>query len=122
VKTAVPAARRSIACFAAEAGLSDDRLDAARLAVSEAVTNVVKHAYRDGSGEVRITATATPDTLWVVIADDGCGHRTPAADPGLGFGLKLMVDACDEFRVTERPEGGTEVCLGFRIAAAELAS
>jgi anti-sigma regulatory factor (Ser/Thr protein kinase) len=49
--------------------------------VSEAVTNVVKHAYRDGTGEVRITAAATPGTLWVVIADDGCRHQTPAVHP-----------------------------------------
>ncbi len=44
----VPRARALVATYAARAGAEGSRLDAVKLAVSEAATNVVVHAYREG--------------------------------------------------------------------------
>lgn len=113
VPATVPQARSVVADFAARAGASGKLLDSVRLAVSEAVTNAVVHAYRELPGEVQITAAIAADELWVLIADHGCGHLTPAATPGLGLGLMLMAEASDELVIAERADGGTEVRMQF---------
>jgi anti-sigma regulatory factor (Ser/Thr protein kinase) len=114
VAASVPRARALVAEFAHEAaGLDGARLDSLRLAVSEAVTNVVVHAYRGRAGTVKITGAIASDELWVLISDSGCGYQTPSERPGLGWGLVLMADACDDFGIFERADGGTEVRLQF---------
>ena len=67
-----------------------DRLDptieaAAYFLVSEALTNVAKHAQADA---VSVDITATDDMLELTIADDGAG----GADPANGSGLRGLVD------------------------------
>jgi serine/threonine-protein kinase RsbW len=112
----IPRARVAAAEFAARAGLRDERLEAVRLAVSEAVTNVVRHAYRDGgTGAVHVTMSAAGGELWVLVADDGCGYQTPAQNRGLGLGLTLIAKVSDEYVVTERATGGTEVRMRFPL-------
>jgi anti-sigma regulatory factor (Ser/Thr protein kinase) len=115
VAASVPQARGAVAEFAERAGLSDKRLEGLRLAVSEAVTNVVLHAYRGRDGELQIDAAVAADELWVLVADTGCGYQTPSKNPGFGFGLALIADACDEFVITERAHGGTEARMRFLL-------
>lgn len=118
----VPVARTAVADYAARAGLDGSRLDAVRLAVSEAVTNVVRHAYRDGqTGSFEVTATAVDGELWVLVADDGCGHQSPSQNSGLGFGLALIAEASEHYVVAERATGGTEVRMRFRIPGSPVA-
>jgi anti-sigma regulatory factor (Ser/Thr protein kinase) len=111
----VPRARHELTAYASQVGVPEDQLDRIRLAVSEAVTNAVRHAYRDTSGQVHITATATDGELWVLVADEGCGHQTPAINPGLGWGLALIAEACDDFTLAERSEGGTQARMRFDV-------
>lgn len=114
-EASIPVARHHAAAFAAAAGMAGDRLDALRLAVSEAVTNVVRHAYRGRPGDVGLTLGACDDELWVLVSDTGCGHHVAACDPGLGLGLALIADACDHFVLTERAAGGTEAQMRFTV-------
>jgi anti-sigma regulatory factor (Ser/Thr protein kinase) len=122
VAGSVPRARAAVAKFAAHAGLTGARLEDLRLAVSEAVTNVVRDAYRGSPGEVRVDVAVASDELWLLIADTGCGYQTPAKNPGPGFGLALIADAADEFVITERATGGTEARIGFRLPRPSPAS
>jgi anti-sigma regulatory factor (Ser/Thr protein kinase) len=116
VAASVPRARALLAEFATEAaGFRGARLDRLRLAVSEAVTNVVVHAYRDRAGTMKITAAIASGELWILVSDSGCGYQTPSQRPGLGWGLALMADACDHFVIFERADGGTEVRLQFLL-------
>lgn len=116
VSETVPQARRAVTEWAASsAGLTGESLDAVRLAVSEAVTNVVRHAYRDAPGQVHISAQLAPGELWITVTDDGVGHQSPTVQPGLGVGLLVMADAADEFAISERPEGGTEAQMRFAL-------
>jgi anti-sigma regulatory factor (Ser/Thr protein kinase) len=114
---AVPAARRVVAGFAAAAGFADEALDSVRLAVSEAVANVVRHAYPGGVGEIELLAGIASGELWVLIADRGCGFQTRTRNPGLGYGLAVIAEASKAFVIAERSGGGTEVQLYFPIPA-----
>jgi anti-sigma regulatory factor (Ser/Thr protein kinase) len=123
VADSVPRARDALSSFARSAGATDDQLDSIRLAVSEAATNVVVHAYEDESGRIQLDAGLSSGELWVLIADDGLGMRPQAQSPGLGFGLSLISQVCDEFEIAKRSSGGLEVrmrfALGDRIAWAK---
>jgi anti-sigma regulatory factor (Ser/Thr protein kinase) len=109
----VPQIRRRIARFAAQHG-NGAQADIA-LAVSEAVTNAVQHAYRDGaSGQVRVVACQYPDELVVVVRDYGCGMRPNPHSPGAGLGLSIIGAAASEMNVERPDDGGTRIRLRFR--------
>ena len=118
IAASVPRARALVADFARHRGLSGEHLDRLRLAVSEAVTNVVVHAYRDRPGSLTIAGAVASGELLVLVSDTGCGYQTPSRKPGLGLGLMLMADQCDEFVIAERAEGGTEARLMFVLDGA----
>lgn len=115
VPDSVTEARRWAADAAACAGAGPDVIDSVRLAVSEAVTNVVLHAYRDGPGDVRLTLAAAEGEFWVLVSDDGRGHQSTPTSPGLGWGLALIANACQDFMIMERSCGGTELWMGFAL-------
>jgi anti-sigma regulatory factor (Ser/Thr protein kinase) len=72
--------RKAVVAFAAELGFDDTAQIA--LAVSEAITNAVVHAYRDtGVGDVRVVACDEPDRLVVVVRDYGSGMLPRAGSP-----------------------------------------
>jgi anti-sigma regulatory factor (Ser/Thr protein kinase) len=117
VPRSVPVLRRALAAVAAEADASEDQVNAVRLAVSEAVTNVVLHAYRDGSGPVHVSADLAGSELWVLIADDGCGLRPGADSAGLGMGLAVIADLTDDVTIVSRSSGGVEVRMRFSVGS-----
>jgi serine/threonine-protein kinase RsbW len=109
----VARARAEVARFAGSCAI-DEPVDIA-LAVSEAVTNVVLHAYRDGRpGRVRIVACMRPLELVIVVRDYGCGMRPHPGSPGAGLGLSIIGAATSEMRVERPDDGGTRVRLRFR--------
>src|SRR2546430_17047303 len=97
VASSVSLARRAITAFAVAAGMGGEQLDAVRVAVSAAVTNVVQHAYPDRPGRVEVSAAIASGELWVLIADDGCGLRADRPGPGRGLGLALIALLRDGF-------------------------
>src|SRR5579863_7346317 len=99
---AIAPLRHRVADYASAAGFRGEQLDDVRLAVSEALTNVVLHAYADAPGPMHVTAGLVEDELWVLIADDGVGLSAPTLRPGLGWGLAFITDASDEFTLAER--------------------
>lgn len=115
----VPPARAAVVGLARAAGASEEQLDKIATAASEALTNVVRHAYRGGPGSIYLEAAVAGGELVVLIADDGCGLRGQSDSPGLGLGLMLMAELSNHFTVIERSGGGTEVRMRFTIPAAE---
>ena len=73
VPESVAAARSAVAQYASVRGASADVLDAIRVAVSEAFTNAVLHAYpnADQVGTVDVTAEQTDGVLHIAVADGG---------------------------------------------------
>jgi anti-sigma regulatory factor (Ser/Thr protein kinase) len=115
VAASVPTARADVVEFAAAAGITGERLDAVRLAVSEAITNVVVYAYPARLGHIHVTARIAGGELWVLVADSGCGIHAGRESDGLGLGLALISQLTDGFSVLERSSGGTELRLRFVI-------
>jgi serine/threonine-protein kinase RsbW len=112
-------ARFAVSEFATEAGATAEQVDAVRLAVSEAVTNAVLHAYRDGAGPIQVTAALATTELWILVADEGGGMQPQADRPGLGLGLGLISQVCDNMAIVPRSGGGIEVQIRFRLEGAE---
>ena len=86
------------------------------LAVSEAVTNAVVHAYRGGPpGAVRVRARWTAEGLEIVVEDDGVGIWARPDSPGLGIGLPTIATIAERFEI-DGPARGTRVTMVFAAA------
>ena len=117
VAESIPHARLAVTQFASRNGITGEPLDNIRLAVTEAATNAVRHAYPElSTGAFHVAAAIAGDELWVLVADDGCGYQTAPQIPGLGWGLTLIAKITEEYVITERATGGTEVRMRFPIA------
>ena len=110
-------ALKSLVAFARAAGAEPQQCEAVQLAVSEAVTNVVLHAYGDAGGLIHVSARVAGTELWVLVGDDGRGLNAPSRRPGLGQGLALIGAVSDSTAVLRRPSGGTELRLRFVLHA-----
>jgi serine/threonine-protein kinase RsbW len=120
VPSSVAGARTRVAEVAQARGASQGRVDAVRLAVSEAVTNVVAHAYPGGGGEVHVTATVLLGQLLVVVADDGAGIGRDSDAPGLGLGLPLIAAYSDRCALATPARGGVQVEMRFDLERPDL--
>jgi anti-sigma regulatory factor (Ser/Thr protein kinase) len=119
----VPLARRALTEVAAAAGAGGERLEEIRLAVSEALTNAVVHAYRDhDGGRLHVTAAIASGELWILIGDDGRGLHAWNDSRGLGIGLSLISGLSDDFAIVTRASGGTEVQMRFDLNKARAGS
>jgi len=98
----------------------DDReiLSDIALAVTEAATNVVLHAYRDRDepGRLEIEVERNGDHVCVSVRDEGTGLAPRVDSPGLGLGLGLIAQVADSADVRAPENGGTEVVMRFAIA------
>jgi len=99
----VAAARRLVRRFADDLGVD---VDAIELAVSEAVSNAVVHAYDDGRGTVQVEAAAAPYELQVVVRDHGGGIRD-GRPGGAGFGLAIIRRLAQHVDVDDTGRGVT---------------
>jgi anti-sigma regulatory factor (Ser/Thr protein kinase) len=117
----LPAIRRAVADVAREHGAPQHTIVQITLAVTEAATNAVLHAYRDGGmaagkGEVRVVVRAKDAScLDIRVRDRGVGPLPRRDSPGLGLGLGLMAHDADGFEIRAAPDGGTEVVLRFEL-------
>ena len=107
--------RTGVVSFAAQHGASLRAQTDIALAVSEAVTNSVVHAFvHQPAGTVSLFAEAAVDALHVRITDDGSGMRPRSDSPGMGFGLHLIARLTTSLEVGAGPRGqGTEMRLSF---------
>ena len=107
--------RGEVARFASGASVGDPPLSDVRLAVSEAVTNVVLHGYVSQAepGPIDVTATIDGGALLVSIADEGSGMAPRLDSPGMGVGLPLITSVADRLEIRACDPHGTELLLGF---------
>lgn len=112
-------ARVSLASFAAGCGLTLSEVDELKLAVSEAVSNVILHAYPDGAeGEVCLFARVQDDVLVIQVSDFGAGISDvdqalqggySTLEERMGLGFTFMECFADEMSVTSSDGQGTRV-------------
>ena len=106
--------RREVAAFAGRAGMGDDGVGDVQLAVSEAATNAVVHAYREHDGGLHVRAHVAGLELIVVVCDTGSGLAPRPDSPGLGLGMPLMASVTSRFHVVSQGRG-TEVHMAFAL-------
>jgi serine/threonine-protein kinase RsbW len=109
--------RHAVADFAASLGLDEQTISDLRLAVNEACSNVVRHAYDEDSGPMRVEARPIGGYLVVVVRDRGRGLARASSDPGAGVGLRMASAVSNSFEVRQQT-AGTEVRLAFPIVNA----
>jgi anti-sigma regulatory factor (Ser/Thr protein kinase) len=120
--TRVAEIRRDVANIAAIFGADETALLRITLAVSEAATNAILHAYRGNAveGDVRVLVSHADEFLDVSIRDAGVGMSPRTDSPGLGLGLGLMAHEAYHCEIKSSPTGGTEIVLRFELPAASL--
>jgi serine/threonine-protein kinase RsbW len=113
----VPQARHALVAFLTALGAEKAVQDNAALAVTEAVSNCVIHAYRDGAaGDFELRGRRDGHEAIVLVRDYGCGPLPDPDNGGLGMGLALMATLTSQFSLGHASPG-TEVCLRFPVAA-----
>jgi serine/threonine-protein kinase RsbW len=91
--------------------LSEDTLADVKLALTEACSNSVRHAYGDDGGHVDISFELLEDRLIVEVADDGTGFTLLPADEGDGelteggLGIAIIRSIADEVEIGGGPDG-----------------
>jgi serine/threonine-protein kinase RsbW len=113
----VPSARGAITRLCEDLEIEADLAGQIRLAVTEACTNCVLHAYESGAESTfALEARVVDDDLLVVVRDAGAGiTAVRSARAGLGLGLRLMRQAASSMDVVSRPGGGTSVAMRFAL-------
>ncbi len=113
----VPVIRRAVNGVARGWGADPETLMRIGLAVTEAATNVVLHAYRRPRERERIYVRVQRDGPFLAISvrDNGVGMGPNSASPGLGLGLSLMAHEAERCEIRRAAGGGTEVLLRFAL-------
>ena len=87
-----------------------------KMAVTEACTNVVVHAYEEDDGMLEVEMGAAEDGLTIIVRDHGAGIQprpTRNSPPALGLGLPLIAALSDAFELRGTADTGTEVRMTF---------
>lgn len=115
----VAVVRSQMAALAGDCGLDEGAIADVRLAVSEAATNALLHAYRDATepGTIRIEAQIAGGELVIAVKDDGIGMAPRSDSPGLGLGLPVIASVANRFEVIP-DEPGTRLRMAFDCPAA----
>lgn len=120
----VTVVRQALAGVCEALDVDHDVLADLKIAVSEACTNVVVHAYADGAGGVLEVDLQPVDDhrLSVVVRDHGSGvtPRVTGCGPGLGLGLPLMATLAEEMQIASGPGRATEVSMTFALVREAL--
>jgi anti-sigma regulatory factor (Ser/Thr protein kinase) len=94
-------------------GANDSQTLEITLAVSEACTNAIEHAYSPAPAEFSLTATAGDGLLTFIVSDAGRWRAPRGHDRGRG--LTIIRAAMDDVEVSAS-ETGTEIVMQRRIA------
>jgi len=130
----ISVARLTVSGIANRMGLSFDEIEDLKLAVGEACTNAVQHAYGGENGTLSITCEVYPDRIVIQVADKGKGfdygaikERMRPINPHLdvdhipegGLGLYLIHALMDEVEV--QGEAGVVVSMTKYVRRDEVA-
>ncbi len=112
-------ARTAVAELGAALGMEMIALGDLKTVVSEACTNVVRHAYPRGGGDFELEATQRRGELEIVVRDSGQGlrPRLRTESVSFGLGLGLISTLSTRFEIRGRSGGGTEVQIGMPLPA-----
>jgi serine/threonine-protein kinase RsbW len=87
-----------------------------KVAVNEACTNVVVHAYPDETGTLEVGVRPQPEEVAVIVRDNGVGVQA-RSDPSGGVGFLLISSLSDRFEIRGGGDAGIEVRMVFKLDA-----
>jgi serine/threonine-protein kinase RsbW len=106
----VALARLALSGLADIAALPEELLADLKLALTEAVSNSVRHAYAGGTGFVSVAYELSGDALAIEVVDDGEGFDPERPSPlegeeltEGGLGIAIIRTIADEFELDSRP-------------------
>jgi stage II sporulation protein AB (anti-sigma F factor) len=119
-------ARTAVAAFAAQLDPTLEELADIRTAVSEAVTNCIVHAYRNGNGNIFLHCVLFDEgSIRIKIRDLGCGIDdvqkamqplySTAGEERAGLGFAVMQTFMDKLRVKSTVGKGTTVTMEKKV-------
>jgi len=116
--------RRALEAIAEELTLPRRLVDDMRLAVTEACTNVVRHAYGNGEADrasaLRVALLPEERGMRVIVEDRGRGLGPSPDIRGPGLGLPLIATLSSELEVSHGAGGrGSRVAMSFASAPIE---
>jgi anti-sigma regulatory factor (Ser/Thr protein kinase) len=109
--------RRRLSAVAADCGMDSEKIADVGLAVTEAATNAVMHAYAEATGDLTATAAVHDGELAIVIGDTGPGLVERDDSPGLGVGLSVIATVTERLWIVS-DSGGTEIHMAFPCPSA----
>ena len=95
--------------------LSDEMLADLKLAITEACSNSVRHAYPGDGGRVEISYTLTGGTLEIEVCDEGEGFEPGGSARAAGdlseggLGIAIIRSIADELEIGPRAGGGSRL-------------
>ena len=110
----LPVIRHVIGAFGEALRLPPDQVEDMRLAVTEACTNVVRHAYDgDEPGPIDVVVHPEGGYLQVIVTDRGRGMGPSPDVGGPGLGLPLIAALADAVEIQEAPISGNRLTMSF---------
>ncbi len=113
----IAALRHAVVDFAVGRGASECQRDDIAVAVSEALSNAVQHAYvsREAPGTVAVHAWMHERSLQVLVRDEGHGMLPRLDSPGMGLGLALIGKLTEQVELDSLDAAGVRVRMTFAI-------
>jgi anti-sigma regulatory factor (Ser/Thr protein kinase) len=110
-------ARRAVGELAEGLGMQEPRLGDVKTIVTEATSNVVRHAYLSEPGAFELEASPVEGELVIVVRDFGQGMqaRIPEGEPSLRLGLGLISMLSSHYEIRDHEQGGTEVRMRLAL-------
>jgi serine/threonine-protein kinase RsbW len=105
--------RLALAGLSRVRAFSEETLADLKLALTEACSNSVRHAYGDGDGHVDISFELLDDRLIVEVTDDGTGFELEDGSGAAvgdeltegGLGIAIIRSIADEVEISGGPDG-----------------
>jgi serine/threonine-protein kinase RsbW len=109
----VAVVRNVLGALAGALGLPPAVTEDLRLAVTEACTNVVRHAYPDDEGTIDVVVLPNGRALDVIVADSGRGIGPSPDTAGPGLGLPLIAVLADSLEIESTASAGSRLIMSF---------
>ena len=110
----IPVIRHVLGAYAEALALPPDVIEDVRLAVTEACTNVVRHAYDgDRPGLIDVVVQPHGDRLDITVSDRGRGMGPSPDVDGPGLGLPMIAALADSIELQKAPIRGNRLRMSF---------
>lgn len=121
-RESLPVVRQALRSLGEAVEADVESLEDTELAVTEACTNAIEHAYGDSPGTVEVTLIPQTTSMLVTVSDRGRGMPGLGTGslPGRGFGLSMIEGIATQLDIRPREDRGTDVAMTFDMGGQPL--